>query len=264
LEKIRQRLPQYDYLYLGDNARAPYGTRSFEIVYEFTLQAVRKLFEEGCRLVILACNTASAKALRTIQQKDLPGIDPQGRVLGVIRPTVENVGKLTGTRHVGVLGTPGTILSNSYSLEIQKLFPDITVTGEACPMWVPLVESGEYDSPGADYYIKKHLDAILNKDPQIDTLILGCTHYPLLEHKIRRYLPETVSLLSQGEYVAESLENYLLRHPEMEALCSKNHTVRFYTTESEDKFSAMASVFLKGEIKEVCHCGLDPQSPPNR
>jgi glutamate racemase len=248
LEKIRRRLPQYDYLYLGDNARAPYGTRSFEIVYEFTLQAVRKLFDEGCRLVILACNTASAKALRTIQQKDLPGIDPQRRVLGVIRPTVENVGKLTGTRHVGVLGTPGTILSGSYILEIQKLFPDITVTGEACPMWVPLVENGEYDSPGADYYVKKHLDAILNKDPQIDTLILGCTHYPLLEHKIKHYLPETVSLLSQGEYVADSLADYLQRHPEMEALCSKNHTVRFYTTEADDKFAAMASVFLKGDI----------------
>jgi glutamate racemase len=248
LEKIRERLPQYDYLYLGDNARAPYGARSFEIVYEFTLQAVKKLFEEGCRLVILACNTASAKALRTIQQKDLPGIDPQRRVLGVIRPTVENVGKLTLTRHVGVLGTPGTIQSASYTIEIQKLFPDVSVTGEACPLWVPLVENGEYDSPGADYYVKKHIDSILNNDPQIDTLILGCTHYPLLEKKIRRYLPATLSLLSQGEYVAESLADYLHRHPEMDAQCSKNHTVRFYTTEADDKFAGMAGIFLNEEI----------------
>jgi glutamate racemase len=249
LEKIRQRLPQYDYVYLGDNARAPYGTRSFEIVYEFTLQAVKKLFEEGCPLVILACNTASAKALRTIQQKDLPVIAPQRRVLGVIRPTVENVGKLTRTRHVGVLGTPGTILSGSYTLEVQKLFPDIAVTGEACPMWVPLVENGEYDHPGADYFIKQHIDSIFNKDPLIDTLILGCTHYPLLEHKIKHYVPETVSLLSQGEYVAESLADYLVRHPEMEERCSKNGSARFYTTEAGDKFSTMASVFLKDDIR---------------
>jgi glutamate racemase len=248
LEKIRQRLPQYDYLYLGDNARTPYGTRSFEIVYEFTLQAVRKLFEEGCRLVILACNTASAKALRTIQQKDLPAIDPQRRVLGVIRPTVENVDKQTRTRHVGILGTPGTILSGSYTMEIQKLFPDIFVTGEACPLWVPLVENGEYDSPGADYYVRKHINSILDKDPQIDTLILGCTHYPLLEKKIRQYVPETVSLLSQGQYVAESLADYLQRHPEIECQCSKNHTVRFYTTESDEKFADMAGIFLKGKI----------------
>jgi glutamate racemase len=239
---------------LGDNARTPYGNRSFEIVYEFTLQAVKKLFDEGCQLVILACNTASAKALRTIQQKDLPLIDSQKRVLGVIRPTVESIGKLTKTRHVGVLGTPGTIHSGSYSLEIQKLFPDIVVTGEACPMWVPLVENGEYDLPGADYFVKQHIDSILDKDALIDTLILGCTHYPLLENKIRRYLPESVSIVSQGEYVAESLADYFFRHPEIDALCSKNGICRFYTTESDDKFAGMAGMFLKGKInvRRIC------------
>ncbi|MDR0682318.1 MAG: glutamate racemase [Dysgonamonadaceae bacterium] len=248
LEKIRQRLPQYDYLYLGDNARTPYGNRSFEIVYEFTIQAVKKLFDEGCQLVILACNTASAKALRTIQQKDLPLIDPQKRVLGVIRPTVECIDKLTKSRHVGILGTPGTIHSCSYPLEIQKLFPDIVVTGEACPMWVSLVENGEYDLPGSDYFVKQHIRSILNKDALIDTLILGCTHYPLLENKIRHYLPESIAIVSQGKYVAESLENYLSRHPEMDAFCSKNGSIRFYTTESEDKFADMAGIFLKGKI----------------
>lgn len=207
------------------------------------------MFEEGCRLVILACNTSSAKALRTIQQKDLPQLDPQRRVLGVIRPTVESVGQLTKTRHVGVLGTPGTIFSNSYTLEIRKLFPDISVTGEACPMWVPLVENGEYDRPGADYFIRQHLESILGKDSRIDTLILACTHYPLLENKIRRYLPPSIALLSQGKHVAESLENYLQRHPEMETQCSKNGMIRFYTTEADDKFSTMASLFLKDTIR---------------
>lgn len=249
MDEIRKYLPQYDYLYLGDNARAPYGARSFQVVYEFTLQAVKRLFDEGCHLVILACNTASAKALRTIQQIDLPGIDPQKRVLGVIRPTVENIGKLTQSRHVGVLGTPGTILSNSYPLEINKLFPDIVVSGEACPMWVPLVETGEYNLPGADYFIKQHIDSILDKDPLIDTLILGCTHYPLLEDKIKRYLPSNVSVLSQGKYVAESLADYLSRHPEIEQFCSKNASVSFWTTESEEKFASMASQFLDEKIQ---------------
>lgn len=251
-------MPQYDYLYLGDNARTPYGNRSFEIVYEFTIQAVKKLFDEGCQLIILACNTASAKALRTIQQKDLPLIDPQKRVLGVIRPTVECIDKLTKSRHVGVLGTPGTIQSGSYPLEIQKLFPDIVVVGEACPMWVPLVENGEYDLPGSDYFVKQHINSILNKDALIDTLILGCTHYPLLENKIRHYLPESISIVSQGEYVAQSLENYLFRHPEMNALCSKNGATRFYTTESEDKFADMAGIFLKGKI-DVHRINLEVQ-----
>ncbi|MDR0546447.1 MAG: glutamate racemase [Dysgonamonadaceae bacterium] len=249
LDKIRERLPQYDYLYLGDNARTPYGTRSFDIVYRFTLQAVRRLFNEGCPLVILACNTASAKALRTIQQKDLPLIDSTKRVLGVIRPTVEQVGKLTKTRHVGVLATPGTILSESYTLEIQKLFPDIRVTGEACPMWVPLVENEEAGKAGADYFVKQHLDNIFRNDPQIDTLILGCTHYPLLENKIRKYLPNSVNLLLQGEYVADRLDDYLLRHPEIESRCSQNGSLRFLTTEADDKFSTMAGIFLNQPIQ---------------
>jgi glutamate racemase len=233
---------------LGDNARSPYGSRSFEIVYEFTLQAVQWLFKQNCRLIILACNTASAKALRTIQQKDIPRLDPQRRVLGVIRPTVETIGKRTRTRHVGILATPGTISSYSYPLEIQKLFPDITVEGEACPMWVPLVENGEYDKPGADYFVKQHLNKILTKDSGIDTLILACTHYPLLEPKIRSLLPKPVHLIAQGSLVAESLEDYLHRHPEIDVLCSKNASCRFYTTESEEKFATMASLFLNDEI----------------
>lgn len=248
LDEIRRRLPQYDYLYLGDNARAPYGIRSFEVVYEFTLQAVKKLFDEGCSLVILACNTASAKALRTIQQNDLPKLEGYKRVLGVIRPTIEKINLLTKTNHVGVFGTPGTIFSESYVLEINKLFPHIQVTGEACPMWVPLVENGEYNSSGADYFIKKHINNIFEKDSQIDSLILGCTHYPLLEKKIRYYLPQNVTLLSQGKYVADSLAKYLDRHPEIDLLCSKRNTIHFYTTESEEKFKEMASVFLKEDI----------------
>ena len=249
LEKICERLPQYDYLYLGDNARAPYGTRSFEIVYAFTLQAICKLFDAGCELVILACNTASAKALRTIQQNDLPKMDAAKRVLGIIRPTVEEIGRFTKTRHVGILATSGTILSESYTLEIQKLFPDIVVTGEACSMWTPLVENGEAESDGADYFVKKHLDAIFQKDPQIDTLILGCTHYPLLEKKIRKYVPKNVSLLLQGEYVADRLDDYLMRHPEIESRCSKNGIMRFLTTESNDKFMTMAGIYLNKPIQ---------------
>jgi glutamate racemase len=242
-------LPKYDYLYLGDNARTPYGTRSFEVVYKYTLQAVKKLFDEGCPLVILACNTASAKALRTIQQNDLPRMDAQKRVLGVIRPTVENIGSQTQSRHVGVLGTPGTISSGSYPLEIQKLFPDIVVTGEACPLWVPLVENGEHDKDGADYFIRQHLDAILEKDPAIDVLVLGCTHYPLLINKIKKYLPDRIQVISQGKQVAAALEDYLFRHPEMKERCSTGGTSRFLTTESEDKFAGMASLFLQGGIQ---------------
>ena len=206
LHGIRQQLPQYDYLYLGDNARAPYGPRSFDVVYEFTRQAVLKLFEMGCHLVILGCNTASAKALRTIQQHDLPQWDPERRVLGIIRPTAEVIGSLTESRHVGVLATEGTIKSESYNLEIQKLHPDIAVTGVACPFWVPLVEYNEADSPGADYFVKKRIDQIMQKDPQIDALILGCTHYPLLMPKILKYLPTGVRIVSQGDYVASSLK----------------------------------------------------------
>lgn len=248
LNAIRQRLPQYDYLYLGDNARTPYGTRSFEVVYHYTLECVKKLFELNCHLVILACNTASAKALRSIQQRDLPGLAPNRRVLGVIRPTVEAIGSLTETRHVGLVGTTGTIQSQSYPLEIAKLFPDIVVTGEACPMWVPLVENGEYDSDGTDYFVKKNLDHLFSVDPTIDTLILGCTHYPLLVNKIQKYLPTHVALVIQGDIVADSLADYLNRHPEMEQKCSHGGECRFLTTEAEEKFAASASVFMAENI----------------
>ena len=247
LSKIREHMPQYDYIYLGDNARTPYGTRSFEVVYQFTLQAVEKLFELGCQLVILACNTASAKALRTIQQINLPKIDPTRRVLGVIRPTAESISQLTQTRHVGILATAGTIKSESYIIEINKLFPDIIVTGEACPMWVPLVENNEYNSKGSDYFVQKHINQILDKDPQIDTLILGCTHYPLLMKKIREFTPQHVRIVAQGEYVAISLEDYLRRHPEMDNRCTKRGTCRFLTTESTSKFEESASIFLQEE-----------------
>lgn len=248
LEEIRKELPGYDYIYLGDNARTPYGPRSFEVVYRFTRQAVLKLFEEGCHLVVLACNTASAKALRTIQQNDLPQWDPQRRVLGVIRPTVEVLDELSITKHVGILGTSGTISSRSYEMEVAKMFPHITVTGQACPMWVPLVENNEFNSPGADYFVRKYLDEILNQDQRIDTLILGCTHYPLLAEKIRTYLPESVTLFSQGEHVAKSLANYLLRHPEIDRNLTKKANMRFLTTESADKFAEAASVFLSEMI----------------
>ena len=249
LSRIRELLPQYDYLYLGDNARAPYGPHSFEIVYEFTRQAVTALFQRGCQLVILACNTASAKALRSIQQNDLPLLDPQRRVLGVIRPTVECIGDITHTRHVGILGTVGTILSQSYVLELQKLFPDIVVTGQSCPLWVPLVEYNEFNSPGADFFVKQYIDRILAADPQIDTLVLACTHYPLLIDKIRRYTPSDISIVSQGEYVAASLQDYLHRHPEMDALCTRQGTCSFLTTESEQKFQESASIFLNRPVE---------------
>lgn len=244
LDKIRGLMPEYDYIYLGDSARCPYGTRSFEVVYEFTLQAVNKLFELGCPLVILACNTASAKALRTIQQINLPMIDATRRVLGVIRPTAESIGEITRSRHVGILATAGTIKSESYPLEIHKLSPDIVVTGEACPMWVSLVENNEYQSEGADYFVKQHINRLLDKDPMIDTIILGCTHYPLLLDKIRQFTPETIRIISQGEYVARSLRDYLNRHPEMDARCDKGGNCRFLTTESERKFEESASIFL--------------------
>ena len=244
LHGIRQMLPEYDYVYLGDNARTPYGPRSFEVVYEFTRQAVQRLFEMGCHLVILGCNTASAKALRTIQQTDLPQWDPQRRVLGVIRPTAEVVGSLTKSRHVGVLATEGTIKSGSYNMEIHKLHPDITVSGVACPFWVPLVEYNEADSPGADYFVKKRIDQIMRVDPLIDTIILGCTHYPLLMPKILKYLPDGVRVVPQGEYVADSLRQYLLRHPEMEKKCSKGATVHYFTTENPEKFKESAQIFL--------------------
>jgi glutamate racemase len=248
LSAIKRVMPQYDYLYLGDNARAPYGGRSFETVYQFTREAVEWFFARGCHLVILACNTASAKALRTIQQRDLPLIDPQRRVLGVIRPTTERIADLTSTGHIGVLGTEGTIQSHSYQIEICKLHPQFTVTGEACPMWVPLVENREHDKPGADYFVRQHLERLMARDPLIDTIILGCTHYPLLLEKIRQYLPDGTKFVTQGNYVADSLRDYLLRHPEMDAKCTKGSSVSYYTTDTSDKFSQLASLFLQEEV----------------
>lgn len=248
LNQIRELLPQYDYIYLGDNARAPYGTRSFDIVYRFTLEAVRYLFDQGCHLVILACNTASAKALRTIQQNDLPLIDPDRRVLGVIRPTIEKVGEISRNGNIGIVGTPGTIRSGSYELEIAKLHPTFHTYTQACPMWVPLVENREASSPGADYFVKQEVDRLMAKEPAIDTIILGCTHYPLLYDKIRRYVPESARVLPQGEIVAESLVAYLQRHPEMEAKCSKGGTCSYRTTESPDKFAELASLFIGAPV----------------
>lgn len=248
LHGIRQLLPQYDFLYLGDNARAPYGPRSFDVVYEFTRQAVVRLFQEGCQLVILGCNTASAKALRSLQQNDLPLIDANRRVLGVIRPTAEIIGSLTQSRHVGVLATEGTIKSESYNLEIKKLFPDITVSGVACPFWVPLVEYNEADSPAADYFVEKQICQLLRMDSEIDTVILGCTHYPLLMSKILKYIPRGVRIVPQGEYVAESLKQYFINHPEMERLCSKGGNVRYLTTENPNKFRESARLFLHEEV----------------
>lgn len=255
LHSIRQLLPEYDYVYLGDNARAPYGTRSFDVVYEFTRQAVIKLFEMGCHLVILGCNTASAKALRTIQQHDLPSLDSNRRVLGVIRPTAEVIGSLTKNRHVGLLATEGTVKSESYQLEIKKFFPDIHVSGIACPFWVPLVEYNEADSPGADYFVKKRLDALALKDPLIDTIILGCTHYPLLMPKIEKYKRPGVRIIAQGEYVANSLKDYLKRHPEMNEKCTKTGSCQYFTTENPMRFQEQAQVFLHQKI-QVNHVDL--------
>jgi glutamate racemase len=250
--EIAKELPGYDYIYLGDNARTPYGTRSFDVVYQYTLEAVNKLFDMGCHLIILACNTASAKALRTIQQHDLPLIDPSRRVLGVIRPSAEVINNYTKTNHIGVLGTEGTIISESYLLEINKLFPAINVVQEACPMWVPLVENNEIGNEGSDYFIKENINNLLNKDKDIDAVILGCTHYPLLLDSIKKYLPDSIHVISQGEIVALSLVDYLKRHPEIEVKCSKNADYKFYTTESPEIFKRRSQIFLKKEI-EVDH-----------
>ncbi|MBO4827366.1 MAG: glutamate racemase [Prevotella sp.] len=248
LHGIRQLLPQYDYLYLGDNARAPYGSRSFEVVYQFTRQAVLRLFERGCHLVILGCNTASAKALRTIQQRVIPEIDPNRRVLGIILPTVEAIGDLTTSRHVGILATEGTIRSESYNLEIKKLYPDITVSGQACPLWAAIVEANEADSPGADYFVGKRIDQLMRRDPQIDAIILGCTHYPLLMPAIVRHVPPGVRIVPQGQYVANSLQCYLARHPQIEQRCSKGAGVHYLTTENPDKFKESALLFLHEQV----------------
>lgn len=250
LSAIRERLPGYDYLYLGDNARAPYGTRSFDIVYQFTLEAVRALFDRGCRLVILACNTASAKALRSIQQRDLPGIDPERRVLGVIRPTVEALGTLSRGGNIGIFATQGTVSSHSYDLEIAKLYPGFKVTSMPCPMWVPLIENGEAGDPGADYFVDKYTRQLLqDAGGELDTVILGCTHYPLLYPKIRAAVPDGISVVSQGRIVAESLADYLRRHPEMDNRCSKGGSVTYLTTENPEKFGHSAGLFLNHPIK---------------
>ena len=248
LSKIREILPEYDYIYLGDNARAPYGTRSFEVVYAFTLQAVTRLFEMGCHLVILACNTASAKALRSIQINDLPHLDSARRVLGVIRPTVECIGNITRSRHVGVLATSGTIKSESYPLEIRKLFPDIKVSGEACPLWVSLVENNEAQGDGTDYFIRKYINELLAKDREIDTAILGCTHYPILLPKIQQYMPAGITIVSQGQLVADSLKDYLHRHPEIDIKCTRGGKCTYYTTEAEEKLIESAAIFLNEVI----------------
>ena len=249
LREIRKVLPQYDYLFIGDNARAPYGVRSFQLVYDFTKQCVEYLFEQGCNLVILGCNTASAKALRTIQQHDLPVIDPTRRVLGVIRPTVEKIGQITKTGNIGIFGTPGTIQSKSYDIEIAKMYPHYHVYGHACPMWVPLVENRESAGPGADYFVKKDIDALLSQCPTIDTVILGCTHYPLLINKIKQYMPQGIKVIAQGEIVAESLKDYLRRHPEMEVKCSQGGTCTYCTTEEAEKFNGLASIFVNEPVQ---------------
>jgi glutamate racemase len=255
LRELVKELPDYDFLYLGDNARAPYGSRSFETVYEYTLQCVQHLFDRGCELVVLACNTASAKALRTIQQKDLPRIAPNKRVLGVIRPTTELIGNYSKSRHVGVLGTSGTVSSGSYLVEIEKFFPDLIVHQEACPMWVPLIENNEINNAGADYFISRHIHNLLQQDAAIDAIILGCTHYPLIEEKIRSYLPDHIQLLSQGPIVAAGLKDYLQRHPEMDARCSKGSSLIFYTTEQPSNFDTRASRFF-GQPLQSEHLAL--------
>jgi glutamate racemase len=255
LKELTTRLPQYDYLYLGDNARAPYGSRSFETVHEYTLECVKHLFAMNCRLVILACNTASAKALRTIQQTDLPEIDPSRRVLGVIRPTTEIVGNFSKSGNIGILGTAGTVASLSYPIEIEKFFPGMNVYQEACPMWVPLVENNEFESEGADYFIRKHINRLFEQNKDIDTIVLGCTHYPLLLKKIKQFLPPGITVLSQGDIVANSFAHYLERHPEMEKQCSKNGERSFFTTDSPENFDQHAAIFYGSTVKSK-HLGL--------
>ena len=256
LRDIRDRLPQYDYLYLGDNARAPYGPRSFDIVYRFTLDAVKYLFSRGCRLVILACNTASAKALRSIQQNDLSGIDPSRRVLGVIRPTAEIIGQLSRTGHIGVLATGGTVASRSYNLEIEKLHPGFSVATQACPMFVPLVENSETESPAADYFAAKYISSLLEQDLRIDTIILACTHYPLLYDVIRRNTPPEINVVCQGGIVADSLADYMERHPEIAGRCTTGGKCAYLTTENPEAFADLARVFLDEDI-EAKHVELN-------
>ncbi len=255
LQEIQRELPEYDYIYLGDNARTPYGTRSFEVVYKYTLECVTKLFEMGCHLVILACNTASAKALRTIQQKDLPLLDPQRRVLGVIRPTVETIDKMTISKSVGLLATTGTVQSNSYPIEIHKIDPEIKVYSQECPMWVPLIENNEHKGKGAQFFIQKYTKELLKQDNTIDQIILGCTHYPLIKAEIENVIPKSINVISQGEIVAKSLKEYLSRHLEIEKNCTKNSRISYYTTESPEKFKSSAAIFLNNTI-ECTHIEL--------
>ncbi len=255
LKEIVAKLPEYDYIYLGDNARAPYGSRSYESVYHYTLECVNLLFNKGCELVILACNTASAKALRTIQQKNLPQIDPNKRVLGVIRPTSEIIGKLSKNGHAGILGTAGTVNSGSYLLEIEKFFPDLMVSQEACPMWVPLIENNQIHNPGSDYFIHYHVQELLKKDPEIDTVVLACTHYPLIASDIKKFLPSGVNLVAQGPLIAAGLHDYLKRHPEMDERCTRNGEVTFYTTDDPAFFNEAASRFY-GQPIQSKHIGL--------
>jgi glutamate racemase len=251
LKEIVHCLPEYDYLYLGDNARSPYGTRSFETVYQYTLQSVRWFFDQGCPLVILACNTASAKALRTIQQKDLPEIAPDKRLLGVIRPTAEIIGQFSNSKKVGILATKGTVNSDSYPIEIHKFYPEIEVFQEACPLWVPLIENNEHLSDGADYFIRKNIEKLFEKNKEIDTVLLGCTHYPLIATKIKKYLPKNTKLISQGEIVADRLRDYLQRHPEIKSKCTKNGKRTFYTTDSTEDFDSHATAFYGEKIKSI-------------
>lgn len=249
LKELKKHLPEYDYLYLGDNARAPYGTRSFDVVYEFTLQAVEELFSRGCSLVILACNTASAKALRSIQMNDLPKMASNKRVLGVIRPSTEHIGLLTKTNHVGILATPGTVKSLSYSIELSKFFPELQATEYACPMWVPLIENNQHDSIAGKMFLEQDLKGLLNQDPAIDTIVLACTHYPLVSAYLKEIVPTNVQIIAQGEIVAKSLKDYLARHPEIESLCNRGETTHFLTTETTEIFEEKASLFYGQKVK---------------
>ena len=251
LGELLKEFPDFDFVYLGDNARTPYGTRSFDVVYQYTLESVLKLFEMGVHLVILACNTASSKALRTIQQIDLPRYDPERRVLGVVRPSAEEVGNMTKNNHLGVVGTTGTVQSLSYPMEIEKLHPTTFVTQQACPMWVPLVENGEIYTEGAAFFVERDLKKLFDKDPHIDTLVLGCTHYPLLLDQIYQFIPQDIEIMSQGPVVAASLRNYLDRHPDMDNRCSKNGNCRFYTTEHPDTFNEASALFLNRKVESI-------------
>jgi glutamate racemase len=261
LQELTRRLPQYDFVYLGDNARAPYGNRSFETVNAYTLEAVQWFFrEQACPLVIIACNTASAKALRSIQQKELPRLAPENRVLGVIRPTAEVIGNYTRSKSIGVLGTKGTVQSGSYLIEIEHFFPELRITQEACPMWVPLIENDEYRSAGADYFVEQHIRRLFAADAAIDTLLLACTHYPLMMDKIRQFVPDHVQVIAQGGIVAESLADYLQRHPEMEERLTRKTSaapLRFYTTDTAQSFEAGGAAFFRGEVNAI-HTDLTP------